>query len=133
MPSQQPFNASNAPDTCLWCGRKLYRQMHSEYERIRGAYVPPTHCDTEFPNPCPGRKFTPCPDEGPQYYTCDTCGRICRGNERRRLVSRRPIVNGAKPGRYGDGYFCGLGCGYRFGLAFAEQNRRLQPRKGMTA
>ncbi len=21
----QPFNPSNAPDTCLWCGRKLYR------------------------------------------------------------------------------------------------------------
>lgn len=31
-------------------------------------------------------------------------------------------------GDYGDGYFCGLRCGYSFGKAFAGFGRRLNPR-----
>jgi hypothetical protein len=34
-----------------------------------------------------------------------------------------------KPGDYGDGHFCGLGCGYQFGVALADHGRLLQPAK----
>ena len=27
-----------------------------------------------------------------------------------------------KPGDYGDGFFCGLRCGYQYGVAFAKLN-----------
>jgi len=31
-----------------------------------------------------------------------------------------------KPGAYQDGFFCTRGCGYQFGLRFAQLGRRLQ-------
>lgn len=63
----QPFGATNAPDTCLWCGRKL-RKNKWKFERL------------------------------------------------------------GKLGAYADGVFCGLGCGYHFGVALAWSGRRLTPK-----
>ena len=34
----------------------------------------------------------------------------------------------AKPGDYQDGHFCGLRCGYQFGVAMADHGRRLSPK-----
>ena len=31
-----------------------------------------------------------------------------------------------KLGRYGDGFFCGLGCGYKFGVRLAQLGGRLR-------
>lgn len=38
-------------------------------------------------------------------------------------ASLRPA---SKPGRYYDGFFCGLRCGFQFGVRMAELGRRLQ-------
>lgn len=34
-----------------------------------------------------------------------------------------------KPGDYGDGFFCGLRCGYDFGVSMAGFGRRVVPGK----
>jgi hypothetical protein len=34
-----------------------------------------------------------------------------------------------KPGDYGDGVFCGLRCGYQFGVAMANFGRRIKPKQ----
>lgn len=41
------------------------------------------------------------------------------------------LVNVGEPmlGDYGDGHFCGLRCGYRFGVRLAQLGSRLQPVK----
>jgi hypothetical protein len=50
--------------------------------------------------------------------------------ERERERIERVAEHGPRRGDYGDGFFCGLRCGYRFGVAFAGNGRRLQPREG---
>lgn len=35
-------------------------------------------------------------------------------------------IKAAKAGRYQDDRFCGLGCGYQFGLRMADLGRRLE-------
>lgn len=54
--------------------------------------------------------------------TCLFCGRKLR-------AYRFPhhFENPDRRGDYGDNAFCGLRCGYRFGLAFAVLGRRLTP------
>lgn len=64
----QPFNPSNKPGTCKWCGRKLH------LARFR-----------------------------------------LHGGQRHR-------------GSYGDDTFCGLRCGYRFGLTMSKE-RQFKPKQ----
>lgn len=63
--SRKQFTRTNAPGTCLYCGRKLRKHRYS--------------------------------------------------NER---------------GDYADNAFCGLGCGYSFGVIAAKNNFRLEPYTG---
>jgi len=76
----QPFNPTNVPGTCLWCGRKLIQRWRWDVTWEGGS-----------PRNVPG--------------------------------TRRKQMD--KPGAYGDGYFCGLTCGYEFGKALAHFGRRL--------
>lgn len=52
--------------------------------------------------------------------TCLWCGR---------RLHKETYGNFEKPGYSGDGYFCGLRCGYRFAETFAGLGRRLEPHK----
>ena len=62
---------------------------------------------------------------GPQdWFECGRCGATIYP-WRERIVSRTP--RHAKPGDYGDGYFCGLRCAYQFAVVLAEHGRRLAP------
>jgi len=61
--------------------------------------------------------LNPPPDpDGTHADCCLWCGRKLRKRNRSRL-----------PGDYGDGAFCGLRCGYMFGVAMAEFGKRLKP------
>jgi hypothetical protein len=42
-------------------------------------------------------------------------------------AARKPRYS--KPGDYGDGHFCGLRCGYMFGVEIADQGTRMRPVK----
>jgi len=54
------------------------------------------------------------------FDTCRWCGRKLRPC--RYTGSNDPVVYGD----YGDGYFCGLRCGYRFAVTFAAKGHWLQ-------
>lgn len=54
--------------------------------------------------------------------TCLYCGEKLRAYKYPDL-----FANPDRRGDYGDNAFCGLRCGYRFGLAFAMLGRRLDP------
>jgi hypothetical protein len=84
MAQWREFNASNMPDTCVWCGRKLRQKM--------------TYADFDqgFIDAVRGDK----PEMVPRYE---------------------------KKGDYGDGFFCGLRCGYLFGEQMAKLHHRLRP------
>jgi hypothetical protein len=107
----QPFGATNAEGTCRWCGRAMPRPMDVE----RGPRRPPRR------SKCHNAKVIV---TGDASYTCDTCGEGVNGSYA--ISSRKPYYS--KPGRYGDGQFCGLACGYQFGLALANGGRLLAPR-----
>jgi hypothetical protein len=57
--------------------------------------------------------------------TCRWCGRKLRPYPYR----DEPWAQGQELGGYGDNHFCGLRCGYEFGLRFAELGKRLEPVK----
>jgi hypothetical protein len=111
MPGFQPFEATNAPDTCKWCGRKLPRPHY-----IKREHGPlPTRCGH-----CRSQNITH--SGGVQTYCRDCFEYTARPWV---IVSRTPAH--AKPGGYGDGHFCGLGCGYQFGRVLADGGRSLRP------
>ncbi len=116
----QRLGPTNEEGTCLWCGRKLRREhatkMESTEERLT-----PKECFE-----CGGKewKSPSVPDEGFECRGCD-CEQF--GRRKYKVKSRKPIYD--KPGSYGDGYFCGLRCGFQFGVAFAGSGRRLEKKE----
>lgn len=88
MAQWRDFDATNKPDTCVWCGQKLRWKTHG----------------VSKPIDMPWEEWWKHPDS--------------KVNERRY----------DKPGDYGDGFFCGLRCGYMFGERLAQLGRRLQGR-----
>jgi len=54
---------------------------------------------------------------------CIWCGQMLRiaPQARRKAVENREVR--LERGDYGDGFFCGLRCGYAFGVGVADQNR----------
>lgn len=108
---------SNEPGSCLYCGRRLRLKCNTESEPS-GEYGPPdwTCCEGETWEPREGSGFE-----------CSFCGNTAIGRPRYRVVSRTPAFAGGAAGDYGDNAFCGLRCGYAFGVAMASLGRRLQP------
>ena len=64
-------------------------------------------------NLCP-----PADPDGANSNRCLYCGRTLR---------RTSHAEEARQGDYGDNAFCGLRCGYMFGVAFASFGHRLKP------
>ena len=60
--------------------------------------------------------------EGPAW-TCRACGVQTSGQIRQHRV---PGAENPRLGEQADGLFCGMGCGYQFGLAFARHGQRLK-------
>ncbi len=80
MAEFRKFHASNQPETCLYCGRRL--------RWIKRSFTPGPHGE-----------FIP--------------------------IGQRPNLY-KKPGDYGDGFFCGLRCGYQFGVLAANHAQRFE-------
>lgn len=113
------FAATNDPDTCLWCGRRLRLRGHTTYE------------DTDKkPRRCVARTG---------IYGAEVCGNTDIDGSRAdgwrcehgHLVDpvRRVVSHGKtrdKSGDYADGFFCGLRCAYLFAVRIATLGRRLQ-------
>jgi len=57
--------------------------------------------------------------------TCLWCGHKLRRESKHKAKAYK---REQQLGDYGDGYFCGLRCGFQFGEAFANFGRRLNPR-----
>ena len=97
---RQSFNASNTPDTCLWCGRKLphkYSDKWLQRERKR-------------------------------LGVDSTYTEVGKAQELATGISLNKMYAN-KGGNYGDGFFCGLSCGYEFAVVLAEGGRRLKPKQ----
>lgn len=99
MPDYRPFNASNKPDTCLWCGNKLRHRQISKDMTVGEA-------------------------KAQGYKVADL---FARGGD----DAKASVVVGheERGGDYADGHFCGLRCGYRFGVAMANNGRRFEPKE----
>jgi len=125
------FEASNKPGTCLWCGRKLKRPVHVEYERVPGQWTkPPKTCSSPYRmrHYVCGGSFTlerEGSDEAPPRYECNECGiyHICE--PKRRVVSRTFTSEEAGIADL----FCTRSCGEQFGIRAAELGFRLQKKE----
>jgi len=110
---------------CLWCGRKLRRRCRTEWA-YTDAYNPPRACIgcSRMYEEVNG-DWEPDPSGEPHLFRCKTCDHgEQHGSRKRKVVSRVPVHD--KPGAYGDGHFCGKGCGYQFGVALADAGYRLK-------
>jgi hypothetical protein len=118
------FAATNEPDTCRWCGRKLRWKCHTAWE---DADSPPRRCRHEESVGnyarvrCDSRTFER-PEEGTRFWRCSKG----HDNGPRRQIAHRERRYKA-PGAYGDGFFCGLDCGFAFGVSMARLGRMLKP------
>lgn len=100
MADWRNFNASNEPDTCLWCGRKLrFKALHSHYDVT----------------------VVPIDPSDPAYEEHSNTTR----KQYKNVVDRRA----EKGGDYQDGFFCGLRCGMQFAWRLADLGRRLNPKE----
>ncbi len=108
--SWRAFSATNEPDTCLWCGLKLRKPNNVKSER---EYFTPTHCQE-----CKSKNV----QADGKYFFCGDCQRdvACY---RQKITEKTARYD--KPGGYGDGFFCGLRCGYQWAVRFAELGKRL--------
>lgn len=98
------FGATNAPGSCLWCGRKLRFKHRVERQPVE-------------------RTDTKCCRAGWDLVGCClNCGQYAYRSEYK-AVSRTRMHD--KPGPYGDGFFCSLYHGYLFAVALARGGRRL--------
>lgn len=104
MTSKRPFNTSNKPDTCLWCGKKL------QYD---SGWCEEIECGVDETPELPEgavvvRQYTypyaPAPHKVVEYAMPDT-----------------------PKGYENNGCFCTLTCGYQFGVTLAKLGRRLKP------
>ncbi len=114
---------SGRPNRCLWCGHRLRRRSKTEWERAEG-FNPPTHCmGCSGPYEDVNGDWEPDPEGADRHFRCRECGvgGQC-GAAKRRVVNRVPRYE--LPGDYGDGHFCGLRCGYQFGVALANAGHR---------
>ncbi len=109
-----PFGATGAPDTCLWCGRKLRQQHVMETERVDGAHHLCRLC---------GRRLS---REERDAGRCHRCGQLgVRDIQVGGVIEIATRRKAKKCGAYGDGFFCGLRCAYRFAVRMAELGKRL--------
>jgi hypothetical protein len=118
MSEFHPFNATGAPGSCFWCGRRL-RQRHLIERETTNTRRAPSRCYS-CSTVGPRARFVPA--EG-GYYQCAACGTEQHGERVRRVVSRQKAYD--HPGDYGDGFFCGLRCAYQFAVRAAQTGTRL--------
>jgi hypothetical protein len=118
------FGATNKPGTCLWDGRKLpasYRRINEEWLEA------PSHCDGFAPGSIVSGQRARCAE----IPVLEGAVAVCAAGHRSPVIHRSKFVGKELRGlgRYADGYFCGLTCGYNFARAVAALGTRLKPRE----
>ncbi len=109
------FGATNKPDTCLWCGRRLPVFL-LDRQRLRSAPTLGTPSDPAIPE---GFKKV-------RRRVRDLDG--FNDDQTRRVVELDVVKLDARRGVHGDGMFCTRGCGEAFGRnAAGHLNLRLAP------
>lgn len=117
-----PFNASNKPGTCVWCGRKLRWECNTVTELDpKKARCGRCHRKTSQERAAlPMNERTECAEI--------VDGHPCRGltvEFGSRIVSRERRYD--QPGPGGNGLFDTGACMQAFGLAMARINKRFKP------
>lgn len=113
--------------TCLMCGKRLSFLCDTKWQATP---VPP--CPECGGNRYVAREQTFNRDlarneDGGKVFRCSHCEPdepVPKGWKERTIVSRERYRD--RPGPYGDGCFCSLNCGYRFGVASARAGYRLK-------
>lgn len=104
------------PGTCQWCGHKLPRPRKVEW--AHSAQPPRTHDrGWGLDGDCQGTLDLSKPEETPSgcKWECSE-GHWVYGV--RKKVKAEPYYE--KGGGYGDGYFCGLRCGYDYAVTWMQ-------------
>lgn len=114
------FNATNNPETCIYCGKKLYykhRKATSYSQTITLCCQAPIDWVHPWKQQLDG-------SYGPEK-TCSNCHRPITGvDDTEEQVIDTPAWRAEKPGAYQDGYFCTMACGWRFGQLAASKGVR---------
>jgi hypothetical protein len=100
---------------CLWCGRILRWEYDTKIEIVTNPGESPRKCH------CGCKKFFF--DEQRKRWFCEDCRLDFVGRRTRKVVSRTHRYDA--PGGYGDGFFCGIHCGYQFAVDAAGRGTRL--------
>lgn len=98
MPEYRSYNASNEPDTCLWCGNKLRHRIIYKDMTVGEAKAQGHDLDKR---------------------------RLALGDN---WPISLAVGHEELGGDYVDGFFCGLRCGYMFGEAMAKNGKRFDPK-----
>jgi hypothetical protein len=116
----RPFNPSNRPDTCLYCGVGLKYTVFSEQRYARTVSLccqAPVRQDYGVWEGSWGGQLA-----------CSACNRVLVGDtEDTETVEHVTPERRSRDKGYG-GYFCTRDCGYRFGLLAAEKGVRYTKR-----
>ena len=100
---------------CKSCGKKLVYNCESTYRDLE-IFLPPGFCDG-CDKKTKKEEWKKDPETtGPDWPRVihKPCGWSTLARKKRKLVTRRRTSK--LPGRYGDGHFCGLTCGYRWAV-----------------
>lgn len=121
--TSRPFGATGKPGTCWWCGHKLRRKAYSKWGKSdkppKGKCGYGKHDYTLEGSKCESSVYVKSKDNR-SGWECE------EGHYRdpvRILLERTYRYD--KPGDYGDGFFCGQTCGYRFGVRIAQLGTKL--------
>lgn len=109
---------------CLYCDKPLSFRCDTKYEKQPVPPCPECGGEQYVASSTHGIGYEAVP--GPRVLHCNSCAgkhSVPRGWRERKVVSRERYRD--KPGPYGDGFFCSLTCGYRFGVASARAGYRL--------
>lgn len=98
------FNASNQPNTCLWCGKKLNYTWNFDKVQV-GTRIR-------------RRKF--------YSYATDEYEIAESVEPKYKFANRRKRYS--KPGYLGNGYFCTITCAEQFAFAAVHNGYRFQPK-----
>lgn len=117
-PTRRAFNPSNEPDTCLYCGSRLYAHPGKEYtlkNTVTLCCQAPVEQRIERDDTLSGWR---------SVSRCSTCRRELVVDADDTEVRERTEVYGRSDTRGYDGVFCTLDCGYRFGQLAASKGVR---------
>lgn len=121
----KPFGYKGEKGTCLWCGDKLRHRYETEWADTGKVAPVQSECFS-----CEHTEFNKVRENSDTYpFECKRCGCEMPKRSVKKVKSRKRVSK--YPGYYlGQGHFCTLSCGFKFGESFAKMGRRLMNTEG---